>query len=373
MRHSASYIAVDSAYTNEESRSVRFREVSAGCLLAISALACGSNSDAAEADAAAAAHDATPSPDAEVPSPPDSLQHWITGSSADAIVTPTGPALFLAGGGSDQDAGFAWAQQMAPAGDVVILRTSGADGYNDYIFSDIGGFDSVETLMVDTRSLADDPYVAFAIEHAEVIFMAGGDQWTYLDNWRGTKVQAALAGAWERGAVIGGTSAGCAVLGEFAFSAENDTVYSSEALADPYNEFMTLEQGFLSYPLLAGVITDTHFGARDRMGRLAGFVARVMQDGLHSAPVGVGIDEATALLVTSDGNGTVIGNGAVYVLTAASAPGQCQSGLPLTFENLSYRVLKAGDVLSLPSANTSSQEKVLSISEGVMTPASPYE
>ena len=348
-------------------------ETIAACLLALGGLACGSSNSEAEADGAPTAPDAAPTPDAEPPVAPSSLQHWVTGNASDSVITTTGPALFLAGGGSDQNAGFEWAQQIAPQGDVVILRTSGSDGYNEYIYSDIGGYDSVETLMVDTRSLADDPYVAFAIEHAEVIFMAGGDQWTYLDNWRGTKVQAALAGAWQRGAVIGGTSAGCAVLGEFSFSAENDTVYSSEALADPYNEFMTLEQGFLTYPILSGVITDTHFGARDRMGRLAGFAARLMQDGLHNAPIGIGIDEATALLITSDGTGTVIGNGAVYLLTPNAAPGQCQSGLPLIFENLSYRVLKAGDTVALPSATTSAQEKMLSIAAGTMTPANPYE
>ncbi len=365
-------ILVDSAPANDESlRVYRFLTISAYLLLGGS-LACSSDSGAGAWDADLLTADASPNFDAAQPSAPAELEHWITGDGKDVQVTTTGPALFLAGGGSDQDEGFAWAQELAPGGDLVVLRTSGSDGYNDYLYSEIGGFDSVETLMLTTRTLADDPYVAWAIEHAEVIFMAGGDQWTYLDTWRGTKVQTALASAWQRGAVIGGTSAGCAVLGEFAFSAENDTVYSSEALADPYNEFMTLERDFLSYPVLDGIVTDTHFGARDRMGRLAGFLARIIADGLHSAPIGIGIDEATALLVSADGSARAIGQGKVYVLTSSAAPSQCQSGLPLTFEDLSYRVLQAGDTLSLPSGSSGVAAASLSISQGVMTPSDPY-
>tara|TARA_R110002096_G_scaffold42143_3_gene113576 strand:- start:58471 stop:59541 length:1071 start_codon:yes stop_codon:yes gene_type:complete len=334
-------------------------------------IACGGDSSSA-GDAGPSIDAANSLDAAAAPTAPSALVHWITGDADDAVVVPTGPALFLAGGGSDQDEGFAWAAELAPQGDLVVLRTSGSDGYNDYLYSDIGGFNSVETLLVDTRALAEDAYVAWTIEHAEVIFMAGGDQWTYLNTWRGTAVQTALAEAWERGAVIGGTSAGCAVLGEFAFSAENDTVYSSEALADPYNEFMTLERGFLAYPLLAGVITDTHFGARDRMGRLAGFLARIITDGLHANPIGLGIDEATAVLVSSDGSARVIGNGSVYLLSATAAPSQCESGLPLSFAGLTYRVLNNGDTLSLPSGTSSATSLPLSIDEGVMTPANPY-
>jgi len=47
---------------------------------------------------------------------------------------------------------------------------------------------------------------------------------------------------------------------------------------------------------MSGITTDTHFGARDRMGRLATFLARIINDGWRSAPLGVGIDERTGTL-----------------------------------------------------------------------------
>ena len=39
----------------------------------------------------------------------------------------------------------------------------------------------------------------------------------------------------ERNIVIGGTSAGMAIMGEYYFTAQNGTVTSSEALSNPYN------------------------------------------------------------------------------------------------------------------------------------------
>lgn len=278
----------------------------------------------------------------------------------------------LMGGGADVDEAFAWQLGLAAGGDVVVLRTSGADGYNDYLYSDIGGVDSVETMLVTTRALADDAYVRQQLAGAEAIFLAGGDQWTYLETWRGTAVQAELAAAYERGAVLGGTSAGCAVLGQFAFSAENDTVYSDEALADPYNSYMTFERDFVAVAPLAGVITDTHFAQRDRMGRLVAFTARMIADGWSDAPLGVGVDEQTALLVDADGGGRVVGTGAVYVIAPAAPPATIAPGEPLEWTGVPVYKLRAGDTIELPSGATDVAPRLLDAAGGVLSPENPY-
>ena len=87
----------------------------------------------------------------------------------------------------------------------------------------------------------------------------------------------------------------------------------------------------------------------------------------------LGIDEATAVLVSSDGSARVIGNGSVYLLTTAAAPSQCVSALPLSFESLNYRVLGDGDTLSFPGGASTAATLPLSIDEGVMTPTNPYQ
>ncbi len=303
---------------------------------------------------------------------PAGLESHLVGEDADAEVTPLGPAWILMGGGPDVDEAFERWVPLLAGGDVVVLRTSGADGYNDYLFEDIGGVDSVETLLVTTSSLADSDYVADRLSKAEAIFMAGGDQATYVTSWKGTRVESELEAAARRGAVIGGTSAGCAVLGDFAFSALNDTVYSDEALADPYNLYMTMERDFLDFPLLAGVITDTHFAERDRMGRLVAFVARPIADGWATSVVGVGVDEATALFVDAEGEGTVLGGGAVYVLRSSGAPTTCTQGEPLAYDGLELVELHAGDTVALPAGTSTVPAITLSASGGVTIPANAY-
>ncbi len=307
-----------------------------------------------------------------VPPKPAGLTTWTTGNAVDAAIAPAGPALILMGGGTDVDAAFTWWKPYVNGGDLVVLRTSGADGYNDYLYAEIGGVDSVETLLVTSTELANSAYVRFAIAHAEGIFLAGGDQANYLAAWKGTGVEKELMAAWARGAAIGGTSAGCDVLGAFIFGAVNGSVYSNEALEDPYNQYMTMDRDFLALPPLAGFLTDTHFAERDRMGRLVGFLGRVVTDGWAPTAHGLGIDEATALVVDPKGQGTVLGSGAVYLLDATAAPAVCAAGKPLEYAGLALHKLGAGATVALPSGVTSAPATTLGASGGVLTPANPY-
>ncbi len=307
-----------------------------------------------------------------VPPKPPGLTTWMTGDAADAAVTPTGPGLILMGGGTDVDAAFTWWKPYVNGGDVVVLRTSGNNGYNDYLYTEIGGVDSVETLLVTSVELANSDYVSFVIAHAEGVFLAGGDQAKYLAAWKGTGVETALMKVWSRGGVLGGTSAGAHVLGELIFAAVNGSVYSDEALANPYNQYMTLDRDFLALPRLAGFITDTHFAQRDRMGRLVGFLGRILADGWATEARGLGIDEETALVVDPAGQGKVLGNGAVYLVEATAAPAVCAAGKPLEYAGVALHKLVAGATVALPSGATAVPASTLSAAGGVLTPANPY-
>jgi cyanophycinase len=304
------------------------------------------------------------------PPVPAGLITYVTGDPADADVDPTGPGLVLMGGGSDVDEAFAWWGGLIAGGDVVVIRISGSDGYNDYLY-DFGNADSVETMIV-TAELAAADYVSWKLRHAEAIWIAGGDQAAYLLAWKDTAVEQAIHEAWDRGAVVGGTSAGLAVLGPYMFAAYEDTVYSYEALEDPYNQYMTMEQGFLELPMLAGIITDSHFAERDRMGRLIGFLARIHADGWATTATGMGVDEATAVVVGPDGEGTVLGAGHVYVVQADQPPQTCMPGVPLEYDGLEYFVLSAGGALSLPSGQAGVLHAPISAAGGVTIPADPY-
>lgn len=307
--------------------------------------------------------------DAPKPPPPPGLEVFLTGDVDDAAVRPTGPALIVMGGGTDVDDAFEWQKQYIAGGDVVILRTSGSDGYNDYLYGEIGGVDSVETLVVTSKELASDPYVAWTIAHAEAVFMAGGDQSTYLLAWKDTPVEDAIMTVWQRGGVVGGTSAGTAVLGELIYAAYNDSTIEDEALLDPFNKYMSFERDFLALPPLAGVITDTHFTARRRLCRLIAFVARMVEDGWGDPVVGIGVDEETALVVDPSGLGTVLGVGDVHVLHSAGAPLQCVAGKTLEYADLDWYVLGPGETVQLPGAVPMGAPMKLSASMGALDPA----
>ena len=60
-----------------------------------------------------------------------------------------------------------------------------------------------------------------------------GNRWDYVRMWKGTPVEDAIHHLVVRGVPVGGTSAGLAILGEFSFSAETNTIYSDEALQEP--------------------------------------------------------------------------------------------------------------------------------------------
>lgn len=303
------------------------------------------------------------------PMQPEWLVVYATGNPDDALIEPLGPGLLLMGGGVDVDAAFAWQSTLIAGGDVVVLRSSGADGYNDYLYTDIGGIDSVHTILADSPAAASDPWVAWTVAHAEAVFMAGGDQSTYLLAWKDTPVEDAIMTVWQRGGVIGGTSAGTAVLGELIYAAYNDSTIEDEALLDPFNKYMSFERDFLALPPLAGVITDTHFTARRRLCRLIAFVARMVEDGWGDPVVGIGVDEETALVVDPSGLGTVLGVGDVHVLHSAGAPLQCVAGKTLEYADLDWYVLGPGETVQLPGAVPMGAPMKLSASMGALDPA----
>ncbi len=236
-------------------------------------------------------------------------QSWLTGSSND-INTNHEPGLVLAGGGTDNDFAMQWMLQKAQGGDVVIIRTTGSNGYNSYFFSELGiSLNSVESIRIDNREGANQDYVAQRIRGAEVLFIAGGDQTTYYDNWLNTKVhEAILYLINEKKVTIGGTSAGMAVLSEFFYVPTGSSLVSTEALANPYhpNSNNIGSANFISHPQLGNTITDTHFDNRTRAGRTVSFLARMAKDS-NINPRGIACNERTAVCVSPNGVARVFG------------------------------------------------------------------
>ena len=241
--------------------------------------------------------------------------------------------IVLAGGGKDQDAAMKWMINRAGGGDFIIIRASGSTGYNDYLF-EMGGLNSVETLLIDSRDKAMRKEVGQRIREAEALFIAGGDQWNYVNFWKDSEVSTALQYLIDVKKVpIGGTSAGCAVLSEIIFDARNDTVVSADALANPYASQVSISNSFIQLPFLTNTIADQHYSQRERLGRHVTFMARMTKDFSISQPKGIAADERTAVCIDKDGNAIVIGEGTAFFMSNKGLPEVCEKDKPLTWSN----------------------------------------
>ncbi len=305
---------------------------------------------------------------------PQSYQYFRVGNPANVRVSPR-PGFALIGGGEDLDAAFQWLCERSRGGDFLILRASGTDAYNPYIKS-LCRENSVATLVIPTRQAATDPFVERAIDSAAAIFIAGGDQSNYINFWSGTPVEHAINRAIRRGVPVGGTSAGLAVLGGLAYSAQNDSpngpnLGSPAALADQFNRQVVTVRNFLDIPVLSGMITDSHFHERDRLGRLLVFMARILQSSNVERIRGIGIDQHTAFLLDPNGEGVAAGTGAVHLFEASKKPAICRAGIPLTFADISARKLTSGERFNIKAWSGDGATYTLSVDSGAVRSTQP--
>ena len=267
---------------------------------------------------------------------------WRTGNPRD-VAPPTRAGVLLDGGGGSVDDAFRWLTDRGGGGDFLTLRTSGSDAYNPYV-AGLAAPNSTETILFRSRKAAHDPKLVAKVRKAEVIFFAGGDQARHRAMWRDTPLMRAVNDAVARGVPVGGSSAGLAILGNpFYYSPDLEMVTSAEALADPRSPRIHLDEGMLALRDLRGVLTDTHFTQRDRMGRLIAFLARLAAEG-HALPVrGIGVDERTSVAIDEHGIGTVLGAHHVYLLEVTQKPSVYETGRPLSIAGVRVRRLAPGD------------------------------
>lgn len=261
---------------------------------------------------------------------------YLVGDAAAPTPAPVTPGMMLMGGHDWPRDAFEWLAARAGHGHIVILRASGKGELGEQFFEDIGGVASVRTFVFHARAPAGDPALLDAVRRADGIFLAGGNQANYLRFWKGTPLNAALDAHVAAGKPIGGTSAGLAVLGAFVYGAlDGRSVTSARALRDPFDSSITLERDFLHLPYLQQIVTDTHFGKRERLGRLIAFVANLRAQG-HAQAIGIGVDEDTALCIDGAGIGRVFtrDDGKAWLVRPGAAPTRIDAGEPLEIRDV---------------------------------------
>jgi cyanophycinase-like exopeptidase len=275
------------------------------------------------------------------------FQYYVTGNP-DNVERQTEGLIVMQGGGDDVDENYIRMGAGAGGGDFVVIRASGTDDYNDYIF-DLCQCDSVETIVFEGRQAASDPFVIETLRNAEALFIAGGDQSKYVRYWQNTPVQDAVNYLAAKPAPIGGTSAGMAVLGEFVYSAMTESVTTESGLGDPFNVDLTLARDFLDLPWMENIITDQHLQERHRIGRTIAFLARLVEDGWTEQARAIAADRETAVHIEPETGKAVVFATAdhetphAYFMRTTGDPEQCIAGQPLTYRNIEvYRIGPGG-------------------------------
>ena len=197
-----------------------------------------------------------------------------------------------------------------------------------------------ERIVLD-HATADTAEAAARLDGVTGIWFGGGDQVLLTKALQGTKTETAIHARYRAGAVVGGTSAGAAVMTTPMLTGDENHPGGERPPAKGSNDaYMTIArenvvtaQGF---SLLPGAIVDQHFVRRRRNNRLFSLVLE------HPDLVGVGIDESTALEVEPDGTWRVLGASVAVVYDARKATITPASSKTLGASGMRIDVLPSG-------------------------------
>lgn len=224
--------------------------------------------------------------------------------------------LLLMGGGSEttngwSDSAFLWALSQVNNKKVVVISYDAPSNYIKDRFKALGAAYS-RNFQINSVSSANLQSTYDTIISYDIVFLKGGDQANYYETYKNTLTQQALQWVYNNGGLLAGTSAGTAILSSIVFTAENGSVYPDECIQNPQLSYIVLKNDFLS--TLPDYIFDSHFIERGRLGRLAAFMANWYFN--HSVLIkGIGVDDKTAIGITANGIGHVMGTAAVTILS----------------------------------------------------------
>ena len=181
---------------------------------------------------------------------------------------------------------------------VVVPTAGGGEAYDEWSSGLQGwkraGVTNIVVLHTKDRAVADSDAFIEPLTRARGVWFNGGRQWHLADSYLGTKTHEAFWDVLERGGVIGGSSAGATIQGEYL--ARGDTSGNTIMMGDH-----TEGLGFLK-----GTAIDQHILMRNRQFDLIEIIEQ------RPELLGIGLDENTAIVVRGD-NFEVIGQGYVLI------------------------------------------------------------
>jgi cyanophycinase len=169
-------------------------------------------------------------------------------------------------------------------------------------FTDLG---AQADYLLFTRQTADDEVNLKKMDWANAVFFLGGDQSDLARDMLGTKLLDKVFGIYNNGGLVGGSSAGAAIMSEVMITG-NELINKDSTVS-----FVTIQRGNVEvktgFGFLKNAIVDQHFLKRKRHNRT---IASLIE---HPNLFGIAIDESTAIIVYPDETFEVYGSNQVLV------------------------------------------------------------
>lgn len=172
------------------------------------------------------------------------------------------------------------------------------------------GVEDVKVMDTERREQAEDAGALEMANQATGFFFTGGEQARIIELIKDTQLDALIHRRYAEGAVVGGTSAGAAMMPDVM-------IVEGQSETNPRPDAVEMGPGM---GFLPGIVVDQHFAQRGRLGRLISALT------MQPAVLGLGIDEDTAVIV----NGPeieVVGRGAVTIVDESGSTHNNLDGL----------------------------------------------
>jgi cyanophycinase len=251
-----------------------------------------------------------------------------------------GSLVIVGGGGMPADITAKFIELAGgPEAPIVVLPTAnpsvaddGKAARGEGSFFERAGAKYVTILPQRTLEEVESPGFEEALKNAKGVWFGGGRQWRFIDCYAGTKAEKLIRDVLDRGGVIGGSSAGATIQGDFLV--RGSVIGNEEMMAEGY------ERGLAFLP---GSAIDQHFTQRKRFADMTSVMKR------HPQLLGIGIDEATAVVVQGE-TAQIMGRGKAHFYDYrnragdASADGSESSAVP---DAVDYIAVKSGERFNL--------------------------
>lgn len=229
--------------------------------------------------------------------------HSLSNHAASQTLTEYGPAkgtLVIVGGGDDRGTGImeTFVNRAGGLGaKIVVVPTANGNKTDDgqikgYKEEDIVrpwkrglGLENVRMLHTHDPKIADTEEFVRVLREADGVWFNGGRQWHIVDSYKNTLTEREFSKVLERGGVIGGSSAGATVLGDYL---ARGAIAGPEIVMSPEPE----HQRGLNF--LRRVAIDQHVNTRNRWDDLTQVITK------YPNLLGIGLSEGTAIVVNGD-------------------------------------------------------------------------